>query len=77
MPVKYICLPQLINEEAGPDEMVEAIHDRAGQEQHLLPLSDVNHLTLQKNQLMYIYIYIKRERERERKRERERSERES
>ena len=39
-------LPELIDEQARPDEVVEALHDWAGQKQHLLPLSNVDHLTL-------------------------------
>ena len=39
-------LPELIDEQARPDEVVEALHDWAGQEQHLLPLSNVDHLAL-------------------------------
>ena len=42
----YINKPEIIDEEPRPDEVVEPLHDRTGQEQHLLPLLDVDHLAL-------------------------------
>ena len=38
--------PEIIDEEARPDQVVEALHDRAGEEQHELPLLDEDHLAL-------------------------------
>ena len=40
------CLPEVIDEEARPDEVVEVLHDGAGQEEHAVPLLHVHHLPL-------------------------------
>ena len=38
--------PQVIDKQAWPDEVVEALHDGAGEEQHETPLLDEHHLAL-------------------------------
>ena len=46
--------PEIIDEEARPDQVVEALHDRAGEEQHELPLLDEDHLALDVKRLVDI-----------------------
>ena len=43
---------EVVDEEAGPDEIVQVGHHGAGQEQHLLPLLHVHHLTLDVERLV-------------------------
>ena len=43
---------QVVDEQPGPDEVVEVGHHGAGQEQHLLPLLHVDHLTLDVERLV-------------------------
>ena len=38
--------PEIIDKEARPHQVVEALHDGAGEEQHELPLLDEDHLAL-------------------------------
>ena len=43
---------EVVDEEAGPDEVVEPLHDGAGQEQHEAPLLDEDHLPLDVQRLV-------------------------
>ena len=46
--------PEIIDEESGPDEIVEPFHNWAGKEQHLLPLFNVDHLPLDVESLVNV-----------------------
>ena len=54
----HCILPEIIDEEPGPDEVVEVLHDGAGQEQHALPLSHVHHLTLCPSRLSSVWPVV-------------------
>ena len=45
-------LPELIDEQSRPDEVVEALHDWASKEQHELPFFDEDHLALDVKRLV-------------------------
>ena len=46
--------PEIIDEQARPDEVVEVIHHGTGQKEHLLPFSDIDHLALDVESLIHI-----------------------
>ena len=47
-------VPEVIDEETRPDQVVEALHDGAGEEQHETPLRDEEHLTLDVESLVQV-----------------------
>ena len=54
----YHTLPEIIDEEAGPNKVVEALHDGTGEEQHELPLLDEDHLALDVKCFVHILKHI-------------------
>ena len=48
--------PEIIDEEAGPDKVIEALHDRTGEKHHELPLLDEDHLAFDVKCLVDILI---------------------
>ncbi len=47
-------LPEVVDEEARPDQVVEVIHNRTGEEEQLLPLRHVDHLPFDVQRLVHV-----------------------